>query len=206
MPLCHQTTNHNLSQCWPRSMSPYGVTRSDWDNTPSDSDDELWNMLGPRSAITSLAPRLGHQLDHLFRRDRNVICIRKTNCVKLLWQDLLDAWCSARKRNRQPYECLLNDLFSRIWQKPWKLRVTDLCAVNSPQKWPVTRKMFPFDDVIMFCMHVCQLLSPICFNNNNNSRALLVVKWLSLDKVTLRRIQPRSHLLRMVVLNSWYLQ
>ena len=23
--------------------------------------------------------------------------------------------------------------------------------VNSPQKWPVTRKMFPFDDVIMHC-------------------------------------------------------
>ena len=23
--------------------------------------------------------------------------------------------------------------------------------VNSPQKWPVTRKIFPFDDVIMFC-------------------------------------------------------
>ena len=22
-------------------------------------------------------------------------------------------------------------------------------AVNSPHKWPVTRKMFPFDDVIM---------------------------------------------------------
>ena len=32
-----------------------------------------------------------------------------------------------------------------------KLRVTGLCAgmVNSPHKWPVTRKMFPFDDVIM---------------------------------------------------------
>ena len=23
--------------------------------------------------------------------------------------------------------------------------------VNSPHKWPVTRKMFPFDDVIMLC-------------------------------------------------------
>ena len=25
--------------------------------------------------------------------------------------------------------------------------------VNSPHKWPVTRKMFPFDDVIMTCGH-----------------------------------------------------
>ena len=26
--------------------------------------------------------------------------------------------------------------------------------VNSPHKWPVTRKMFPFDDVIMTCMNL----------------------------------------------------
>ena len=29
--------------------------------------------------------------------------------------------------------------------------------VNSPDKWPVTRKMFPFDDVIMNFIPVCQL-------------------------------------------------
>ena len=23
--------------------------------------------------------------------------------------------------------------------------------VNSPHKWPITREMFPFDDVIMYC-------------------------------------------------------
>ena len=26
--------------------------------------------------------------------------------------------------------------------------------VNSPHKWPVTRKMFPFDDFIMICIEV----------------------------------------------------
>ena len=40
-------------------------------------------------------------------------------------------------------------------KKTPKLRVTGLCAGNSlgtgefPHKWPVTRKRFPFDDVIM---------------------------------------------------------
>ena len=40
----------------------------------------------------------------------------------------------------------------------WKLRVTGLCAgihrgpVNSPHKWPVTSKMFPFDDVFMIML------------------------------------------------------
>ena len=29
----------------------------------------------------------------------------------------------------------------------WRIR---RWPVNSPHKWPVTRKMFPFDDVIMF--------------------------------------------------------
>ena len=57
--------------------------------------------------------------------------------------------------NHQPHKCLLNRLFRRISKKTAKLRVTGLCArnspgpVNSPHKGPVTRKMFPFDDVIM---------------------------------------------------------
>ena len=33
--------------------------------------------------------------------------------------------------------------------------------VNSPHKWPVTRKMFPFDDVIMLCWKVIVNFSPI---------------------------------------------
>ena len=57
--------------------------------------------------------------------------------------------------NHQPYDCLLNRLFRHRSKKTSKLCVTGLCAgnspgpVNSPHKWPVTRKMFPFDDIIM---------------------------------------------------------
>ena len=52
-------------------------------------------------------------------------------------------------------DCLLNRLFRCRSKKTSKLRVTGLCAgnspgpKNSPHKWPVTRKTFPFDDVIM---------------------------------------------------------
>ena len=60
--------------------------------------------------------------------------------------------------NHQPHGCLLNHLFRWRSKKTSKLHVTVLCAgnspgpVNSPHKGPVTRKMFPFDDVIMtFC-------------------------------------------------------
>ena len=58
--------------------------------------------------------------------------------------------------NHQPHGCLLNRLFRRRSKKTSKLRVTGLCVgnspgpVNSPYKGPVTRKMFPFDDAIMY--------------------------------------------------------
>ena len=32
MAWCRQATSHYLSQCWPRSLTPYGVTRSQWVN------------------------------------------------------------------------------------------------------------------------------------------------------------------------------
>ena len=57
--------------------------------------------------------------------------------------------------NHQPHGCLLKCLFRRRSKKTSKLRVTGLCVgnspgpVNSPHKGPITRKMFPFDDVIM---------------------------------------------------------
>ena len=57
------------------------------------------------------------------------------------------------RRLKSPASCLLNRLFKHRSKKTSKLRVTGLCegnsAVNSPHKGPVTRKMFPFDDVIM---------------------------------------------------------
>ena len=62
--------------------------------------------------------------------------------------------------NHQPHDCLPNRLFRRTSKKTLKLRVTGLCAanspgtVNSPHKWPVTRKMLPFDDVIMWMKRI----------------------------------------------------
>ena len=59
--------------------------------------------------------------------------------------------------NNQCLDCLLRRLFRRKSQKTSKLSVTGLCEgihpwlVNSPHKGPVTRKMFPFDDVILIC-------------------------------------------------------
>ena len=57
--------------------------------------------------------------------------------------------------NHQPHDCLLDSLFRCRSKKTSKLRVTGLCAGNSPVtgEFPAQRastaEMFPFDDVIM---------------------------------------------------------
>ena len=65
--------------------------------------------------------------------------------------------------NPQPHDCVLKRLFRHRSKKTSKLRVTGLCAGNSLEtgelpaqhKGLVTRKMFPFDDVIMFSLCQC---------------------------------------------------
>ena len=57
--------------------------------------------------------------------------------------------------NHHPHECLLNHSFRRRWRKHQSsaslafVRGIHRGPVNSPHKWPVMRKMRPFDDVIM---------------------------------------------------------
>ena len=71
--------------------------------------------------------------------------------------------------NHRPHGCLLNRLFRRRSKKTPKLRVTGFCArnspwpVNFPHKRPVTRKMFPFYDVIMLCEFgkYCPFVTPL---------------------------------------------
>ena len=42
MAWCRQATSHYLSQCWPRSLSPYGVIRPQWVNIQY----TLWHICG----------------------------------------------------------------------------------------------------------------------------------------------------------------
>ena len=67
-------------------------------------------------------------------------------------------WCHNGREsvsNQQPHDCLLNRLFSRRSKKHQSsaplafVRGIRRGPVNSPHKLPVTRKMLPFDDVIM---------------------------------------------------------
>ena len=81
--------------------------------------------------------------------------------------------------NHQPNDCLLNRLFRRRSKKTAKFRVTDLCAGNSPvtgefpAKWPVTRKMFPFDAVIIHSVQLWRLQTLYPGNDANGAHVVV---------------------------------
>ena len=80
-----------------------------------------------------------------------VVCITMLSRRTLQWRHNEGDGVS----NHQPHDCLFNHLFRRRSKKTSKLRVTSLCEGDSsvagefPAQRPVTRKIFPFDDVIM---------------------------------------------------------
>ena len=74
--------------------------------------------------------------------------------------------------HHQPHDCLYNRLFGRRSKKTSKLRVTGLCEgkwpVNSPHKWPVPRKMFPFENIIMIYADICLTCTLVTEINRND--------------------------------------
>ena len=95
--------------------------------------------------------------------------------------------------NYQHHGCLLNRLFRRRSKKTSKLRVTGLCVgnspgpVNSPHKGPVTRKMFPFDDVIMHDVITgcwAALKRPVQYSIKSNILSWCPIRSLKLGHLT----------------------
>ena len=71
--------------------------------------------------------------------------------------------------NHQPPDYLLNRLFKAQIKETSKLRVPGLYEGNSPVTGPVTRKMFPFDDVIMkgkLCVQWLKVVTGSTFRRN----------------------------------------
>ena len=138
-----------LSLQWFISWSRYNIkyradsrfAPSHWETSLQSNAVSHWLRMSPEIAPESLQPQ------------RKVIIWKRFphRPFSLHWRNNDHGGVS----NHQPHDCLLDLLFRRRSKKTSKLRVTGLCAgnspgpVNSPHKWPVTRKMFLFDDVIM---------------------------------------------------------
>ena len=120
---------------------------------------------------------------HIFFKERNWIYWICTS-VSLEWRhnghDIVS--------NHQPYDCLLNRLFRHRSKKTSKFRVTGLCAVNSPRpvnsphKGPVTRKMSPFDDVIMIVIRFTVNIHSVFIMNHETYIPKTIQKFL-LNKI-----------------------
>ena len=119
--------------------------------------------------------------------------------------------------NRQPHGCLLNHLFRRRSKKISKLRVTGLCVgnspgpVNSPHKGPVTRKMFPFDDVIMLrsrCQWLCKRNCRVYFCKTMGIFVCLYswfsFRWISIGQMMFCRGMCGKPLLNFIQLTDVY--
>ena len=114
--------------------------------------------------------------------------------------------------NHQPRECLPRRLIRRTSRKTSKLRVTGLCAGNSPEtgEFPAqmasNAEMFPFDDVIMLCsirLAICLKCAKIAPTIRSQAPAgdqwSTIKSWLCLEstimKVTIKcKIDPFSDL------------
>ena len=96
----------------------------------------------------------------LWTEKRGMVHVKSIDSHPPAWQKCaITLQCRHNERdcvsNDLPHDCLLNRLFKAQIKEIAKYRVTGLCreihrcSVDSPHKGPVTRKMFPFDNVIM---------------------------------------------------------
>ena len=126
----------------------------------------LWLVLDAISSVTWLIYRSHRRESHGSKfltavtyssQSNSKLYVQKNNYVPNCPVELAQWHHNERDgvSNHQPHDCLLNCLFRRRSKKTSKLRVTAFVRgiqrwpVNSPHKGPVTREIFPFDDVIM---------------------------------------------------------
>ena len=107
-------------------------------------------------------------------RGIHVCSIWIENSASILPSSVAVSWLQWRHNerygvsNHQSLECLFNRLFRRRSKKHQSsaslafVRGIHRLPVNSPHKWPVTRKMFPFDDVIMLLLIGWGQVSTLC--------------------------------------------
>ena len=87
--------------------------------------------------------------------------------------------------NHQPHHCLLNRLLRADQRKHQSsdslafVRGIHRGPLNSPHKWPVTPKMFPFDDVIMLGCALCDICSSGGFMSYWPQMFIIIWKWVT---------------------------
>ena len=106
------------------------------------------------------------------------ICLNAPSAVHVSSRNL---WLSLQWRhngrdsvsNHQPHDCLPNGLFRRRSKKTWKLRVTGLCAGNSPGTGEYPAQMASNAENVSIwwrhhdASHACQIYNAVHANHRN---------------------------------------
>ena len=145
MAWCHQATSHYLGQYWIRSVSPYGITRSQWVNLMyihaydlQKNVEEDFKLTYPDiihmgmavviiKNVFSLSPKGCVQNNHLDIIDK---LIKK----KLWWKDNL--CCKNIKRILKLHICVLSVVMGRLWLVGFTNNLyfmTDIIKVNKSE-------------------------------------------------------------------------
>ena len=98
--------------------------------------------------------------------------------------------------NYQRFDGLLNRLPRRRAKRLSKLRVTGRWPVNSPHKGPVTRKMFPFDDVVMVMGEWIALINQECWYNRPEKMIIMIYRDTEQAKHYIMKVLITSQLCR----------
>ena len=136
---CRQATNHYLRQWWPRSLPPYGITRPRWVKNltppPPKKKKKICSSIIPDFCPITMAfcSEHGQSIFLLHYNDviMGTIASQITSLTILFIQPFI--------------QTQIKENFKALRHWPLYRAFTG----NSPHKWPVTRKMCPFDDVIM---------------------------------------------------------
>ena len=142
MAWCRQATSHYLSQCWPRSMSPNGVTRPQWVKSII-SNYMLWNKFMNTSCIFALK-----WMQQNIHDDKSTLVQVMARCHRATSHCLSQCW----PRSMSPYGItrLGPSEFNSLWPSDaiWRHRSMSTlaqvmaCCLTAPnhylnQCWPI---------------------------------------------------------------------
>ena len=109
MAWCHQATSHYLSPCWPRSLSPFGVTRPQWVNS------QIWSPTD--------SPHQVPLMKKVFPSHNLIMCPTH-------WEVVLESWVCSDPSKRIQESFITLDWCQKVWfvQSPLikTKKITDL--------------------------------------------------------------------------------
>ena len=128
MAWCRQATSHYMNQCWPRSISPYGVTRPQWVNYHNLADR---NILVPKHSV------------------HKQLITRSLQCLQMSWYRMSSIrWHCAEELDiifaKVLYTLMISNTFSLLKRhnskRPTVLRdciYSSYIFNNAPGKYPI---------------------------------------------------------------------